>query len=70
MIQGKEYTFPSTLAGLYCVKAELGNCFEIPAVEVLKRQRKLLWHDDALTLLKQEPPRYYKSLWRSKAALV
>lgn len=70
VIQGQEYSFPSTSAGIYCVKVGLGNCVEILAVELLKSHRKLLWLDDASTLLQHEPPRYYKSLLRSKAVLV
>lgn len=39
--QGQEGTFRSTLVGFYCAKVGLGNCFEILAVEVLKKTQEL-----------------------------
>lgn len=62
--------FPSTLVGFYSVKVGLEKCFEILAIEVLKRHRELLWWDETPTWLLHEPPHCYRSLWRSKAVLI
>lgn len=67
VIQGQEYSFPSTLAGFYNFKVGPEKCFEILAVGVLKRHRKLLCCDGTPTWLQHQLSHYYRSLWRSKA---